>query len=78
MQNTSQTEQLEHGIIFPLVVRLIVPAVVAQLVTFLYNIVDRMYVAGLADGGMDALAALGIVLPVTLILTAFAHLVGLW
>lgn len=77
MQNTSQTEQLEHGIIFPLVVRLIVPAVVAQLVTFLYNIVDRMYVAGLADGGMDALAALGIVLPVTLILTAFAHLVGL-
>ena len=71
------TEQLDRGPILPLVFRLAVPAVIAQLITFLYNIVDRMYVARIADSGMDALAALGIVLPITLILQAFANLVGL-
>ena len=71
------TEQLDHGRILPLVFRLTVPAVVAQLITFLYNIVDRMYVAKIDADGMDALAALGIVLPITLILQAFANLIGL-
>ena len=71
------TEQLDHGRIFPLIVKLSIPAVFAQLITFLYNIVDRMYVAKIADVGMDALAALGIVLPITLIMQAFADLIGL-
>lgn len=71
------TEQLEKGKILPLVFKLTVPAVVAQLITFLYNIVDRVYVAKIDGAGMDALAALGIVLPVTLIIQAFANLVGL-
>ena len=70
------TQELGTGKIFPLIVRLSIPAVIAQLITFLYNIVDRMYVAQIAEGGMDALAALGVVLPVTLILSAFANLVG--
>lgn len=71
------TARLDHGKILPLVFRLTVPAVIAQLITFLYNIVDRMYVAKIDGSGMDALAALGIVLPLTLILQAFANLVGL-
>lgn len=71
------TEQLGSGKILPLIVRLAVPAVIAQLITFLYNIVDRMYVARIENSGMDALAALGIVLPITLIIQAFANLVGL-
>ena len=73
----SMTEQLDHGKILPLVFRLTIPAVIAQLITFLYNIVDRMYVAKIAGSGMDALAALGIVLPITLIIQAFANLIGL-
>ncbi len=75
MQNT--TEQLGTGKILPLVFKLTIPAVIAQLITFLYNIVDRMFVAKIGDAGMDALAALGIVLPITLIIQAFANLVGL-
>lgn len=71
------TTQLENGKILPLVFRLTVPAVIAQLITFLYNIVDRMYVSRIQGSGMDALAALGIVLPITLIIQAFANLVGL-
>lgn len=71
------TEELGNGRILPLIVRLSIPAVIAQLITFLYNIVDRMYVAQIEYSGMDALAALGIVLPITLIIQAFANLIGL-
>lgn len=71
------TEELGNGRILPLIARLSIPAVIAQLITFLYNIVDRMYVAQIEDSGMDALAALGIVLPITLIIQAFANLIGL-
>ena len=77
MQKRDMTQELESGKILPLVFRLTIPAVIAQLITFLYNIVDRMYVAKIEDSGMDALAALGIVLPITLIIQAFANLVGL-
>ncbi len=82
MKHMAKTQQnilkeLDSGKIFPLIVRLSVPAVIAQLITFLYNIVDRMYVAKIDRVGMDALAALGIVLPITLIIQAFANLIGL-
>ena len=76
-KKVSVTEQLGSGRIFPLILRLALPAVTAQLITFLYNIVDRMYVAKIEAVGMDALAALGIVLPITLIIQAFANLIGL-
>ena len=75
MQDT--TKQLGEGKILPLIFKLTIPAVVAQLITFLYNIVDRMFVAKIGESGMDALAALGIVLPITLIIQAFANLIGL-
>ena len=49
----------------------------AQLISFLYNAVDRMFVSSIEGCGMEALAALGIVLPITIILQAFANLVRL-
>lgn len=76
MQMNKATLQLGNGKILPLVLKLTIPAVVAQLITFMYNIVDRIYVGMIPEHGTDALAALGIVLPITLILTAFANLVG--
>ncbi len=71
------TEKLGNGKLLPLIISLIVPAIISQLITFLYNIVDRVYVSHIQDNGMDALAALGIVLPITLIIQAFSNLVGL-
>lgn len=76
-EKQDMTAELAEGKILPLVFKLTIPAVIAQLITFLYNIVDRMYVARIEGSGMDALAALGIVLPITLIMQAFANLVGL-
>ena len=60
-----------------LVARLALPAVVAQIINLLYNLVDRMYVSGIPGSGTDALAGLGVVFPITLIVSAFANLVGL-
>ena len=73
----NSTDRLGEGKILPLVFKLTIPAVIAQLITFLYNVVDRMFVAKIDGAGMDALAALGIVLPITLIIQAFAGLIGL-
>lgn len=42
-----------------LVVRLAVPAVLAQLINLLYNLVDRMYVGSIPQIGTQALAGLG-------------------
>ena len=67
-EKQDMTAELAEGKILPLVFKLTIPAVIAQLITFLYNIVDRMYVARIEGSGMDALAALGIVLPITLIM----------
>ncbi len=41
-KNNDITKQLESDAILPLIFRLILPAVAAQLIMFLYNIVDRM------------------------------------
>ncbi len=60
-----------------LIVRLTVPAVLAQLINLLYNLVDRMYVSNIAGVGTQALAGLGVVFPITLIVSAFANLVGM-
>ncbi len=73
----NSTEELKSGKILPLVFKLTIPAVIALLITFLYNIVDRIYVSNIEVTGMDALAALGIVLPLTIIIQAFANLIGL-
>lgn len=60
-----------------LIARLALPAVVAQVINLLYNLVDRMYVSNIPGSGMDALAGLGVVFPITLIVSAFAYLVGM-
>ena len=67
---------LGNGKILPLVLKLCIPNVVAQLITFLYNVVDRIYVTHIPNRGTDALAALGIVLPITIIIQAFANFIG--
>lgn len=71
------TKEFGEGKILPLVFKLTIPAVVAQLITFIYNLVDRMYVSGLEEIKTEALAALGIVLPITIIVQSFSSLIGL-
>jgi putative MATE family efflux protein len=57
--------------------RLAVPAMIAQLVSVLYNIVDRIYVGNMAENGSIALVGIGVVAPITTLISSFAFLVGL-
>lgn len=44
----------------PLVFKMAMPAVAAQLVNLLYGIVDRIYIGHIPDIGTDALAGVGV------------------
>lgn len=73
----SAVSELGTAPVGKLVAKLAVPAVLAQLINLLYNLVDRMYVGGIPAVGTDALAGLGVVFPITLIVSAFSSLVGM-
>ena len=57
--------------------KLAVPAIAAQLVNVLYNIVDRMYIGNIPEIGKLAMTGLGVAMPIIMIMSAFASLVGM-
>lgn len=59
-----------------LLLRLAVPTVAAQLINMLYNIVDRIYIGHIPEVGALALTGVGVCMPLILIVSAFAALVG--
>lgn len=63
--------------VFPLVLRLAIPTMLAQLVNVLYSIVDRIYIGNIPDIGSLALAGVGVCGPIVTLLSSFATLVGL-
>ena len=60
-----------------LLLKLSLPAVAAQLVNMLYNIVDRIYIGRIPEVGDLALTGLGVCMPLILIVSAFAALVSM-
>ena len=56
--------------------RLALPAVVAQLVNLLYNMVDRIYIGHYDPTGL-ALTGVGVCMPIIMTVSAFACLVGM-
>lgn len=56
---------------------LALPAIIGQIVSLLYNIVDRIYIGHIKDIGGLALTGVGVTAPVLLIISAFAVLVGM-
>lgn len=59
-----------------LLMRLAIPTVTAQIINMLYNIVDRMYIGHIPDIGAMALTGVGVCMPLIMIVSAFAALVG--
>ena len=59
-----------------LLLRLALPTVAAQLINMLYNIVDRIYIGHIPEIGATALTGVGVCMPLILIVSAFAALVG--
>ena len=59
-----------------LVVRIAIPSMLAQFVSVLYSIVDRMYIGNIPKIGETALAGVGICGPIVTLVSSFAILVG--
>ena len=73
----SNKEFLGTEKISKLLFKLAVPSVVAQLVNLLYNMVDRVYIGHMAEVGSLALTGVGVCMPVIMLVSAFACLVGM-
>lgn len=56
--------------------QLAIPAVVAQVVNLLYNVVDRIYIGHMPDIGAVALTGVGLFTPILMLINAFAMLAG--
>lgn len=53
------------------------PAIIAQIVNVLYNMVDRMYIGHIPEIGADALTGVGVTMPLIMAISAFAALVSM-
>ena len=63
-----------QGKVWRNILRLGLPMMLAELVHVLYNIVDRMYIGHMPEGGTVALTGLGICFPLITLIGAFANL----
>lgn len=66
---------LGSGSVGKLLFKLALPAIIAQLVNVLYNIVDRMFI-GRLDNGDLAMAGIGVAFPIITLISAFSALIG--
>lgn len=76
MNNNVYEERLGTDSMWPLVFRMALPAVAAQLVNLLYNLVDRIYIGHIPDIGTDALAGIGVTGSVIILISSFSAIVG--
>ena len=63
-----------QGKVSSIIIRLGLPIMLAELVHVLYNIVDRMYIGHMGEGGTLALTGLGVCFPLITLIGAFANL----
>lgn len=75
--HTEQENPLGTERVGRLLLRLALPAVTAQLVNMLYNIVDRIYIGHIPDVGAAALTGVGVTFPVIMVIAAFSALIGM-
>lgn len=74
---SGKENELGTGSIGKLLFSLAVPAITAQLVNMLYNIVDRIYIGHIPDIGTAALTGVGITFPIIVLIMAFSSLVAM-
>lgn len=76
MKTNSNTQAMETERIPRLLAQLAIPAVVAQIINLLYNIVDRIYIGHIPGVGASALTGVGLFTPILMLINAFAMLAG--
>lgn len=76
MLSKSNSQAMATERVSKLLARLAIPAVVAQVINLLYNIVDRIYIGHIPEFGADALTGVGLFMPILMLINAFALLAG--
>jgi len=76
MMNSKYEERLGTERMMPLVFKMALPAIAAQFVNLLYNLVDRIYIGHIPHIGTDALAGIGVISSVIILISAFSSIVG--
>ncbi|MDY3267583.1 MAG: MATE family efflux transporter [Phocaeicola sp.] len=76
MNNNRYEERLGTDPMLPLVFRMAIPAVAAQFVNLLYNIVDRIYIGHIPHIGTEALAGVGVTTSIVILISSFSAIVG--
>ena len=66
-------QDMGSGPVKPLLLQLMIPAVVAQVVNLLYNIVDRIYIGHIEGIGAAALTGVGLFAPILMLLERLRH-----
>lgn len=79
METTKVKREADLGSdkISTLLLHLALPAILAQIINVLYNMVDRMYIGHIPNIGPDALTGVGVTMPVIMTISAFAALVSM-
>lgn len=75
--STKKAADLGHDSIGKLLFQLALPAITAQIVNVLYNMVDRMYIGHIPEVGSLALTGMGVCFPLITVISAFAALTGM-
>lgn len=60
-----------------LLFQLSLPAITAQIINVMYNMVDRMYIGHIENIGSQALTGVGVTMPIIMAISAFAALVSM-
>ena len=76
MNKNIYEERLGNAPMLPLIFKMALPAIAAQLVNLFYNLVDRMYIGHIPEIGTDALAGIGITTSIIILIAAFSAIVG--
>ncbi len=74
---SAQTNDLGTFPVHKLLLRLAAPAILAQLINALYNIVDRIYIGNMSGIGHLAITGVGLTFPIITLIAAFACMVGM-
>ena len=72
--NTKKEADLGNDRIGGLLFKLALPAILAQIINLLYNLVDRMYIGHIPGEGSAALTGVGVTMPVIMCISAFPAL----
>ena len=66
-----------HGTITRNILQTALPMLAAQLISLLYNIVDRIYIGRIEGHGTQALGAIGLCFPIVMLIGGFTNMFGL-